>query len=409
MPFVPDKQLPDSQIKSVQPSSGFVPDKEQPGMLENAVNAWQALHGGLVKGATLGNIDPSNIPVLKGLVGPAMQDHPYMAGAGQLAGGAASGALLGAGASALAPEMAASLPGVLPEGLRQAAGSLGANTLAGGAQGALTSPGEDGSRLGQAVAGGGLSALLQPLAASMGSIGGKLGDYLMRKAVGGKVGPGMGTALLNQGVGGTKAGMLSQVKNKLPQAESELQDLVGGLDNKVSSSSLADAVRSRAGKFTNPETSGPLYDVKPEYAQVHGKASELDQLGNLSPRELLALKRSGDYKSYTASGNPATSLESELGRAQADAARSQLDQISGGGVPEALSREQALIGARKGLSKPDSLNDSIFTKGLMNSIPGSGIGLSSAARAADSTSQLGSPETLQSLLGALFQSKNQGQ
>lgn len=352
-------------------------------MLEKAMQMRHALQSGLIKGASLGNID---IPYGK----EASEQHPVISGAGEAGGAIASGIATGS---------------ALPRG----ALSLAAQGLGTGF--AQKPEGEDSleARAGNAGTMGMVSTALGGAGKAMSASGNKLADWLMQKSVGMRKNiPGAGVRLVDQGVGGTKGMMQSQVSDKLPEAEARLQALLQGAPGKASADELSSAIAARGKRFQLPSGEVPG-NVAKDFESVQQAAGDIRKLGGgqLSPQDLLSLKRQGDYVGYTASGNPATSLQAELGQTQADKAREMLSRMTEGASANALADEQALIMARKGLDRPESLGAGMSLRdAIYGKIPGSAPVLSGGAHASRKLvgkpgEKLSDPSTIQSLLNLL--------
>lgn len=275
-----------------------------------------------------------------------------------------------------------------------ALGRIGAS----GGLSALTNYLRPGGTLGSAATAGALGAGLSTAGEGIAGLAGKAADRLQQSAVGmRKFDPGTGTDLIKQGVYGTKAQMTEKVAKNISEKEAQLQDLVKSLKGDVSSNTLADAVADKANRFTLPsgESAGNmssyLNKVKDTANSIRDIGRNADQSGymvdkRIAAPDLLALKRQGDYLGYTNSGNPATSLEAELGRAQADAARSSLSKLSEDQettVPSLLSQERSNILAKQGLEKPGSVGSGVDLKdiaalgvgGMFGGGPGAAVGL----------------------------------
>lgn len=236
---------------------------------------------------------------------------------------------------------------------------------------------------------------------------GKLGDYLMQKGVGmNKYLPGAGTRLADQGLLGTKEMLKSQVAERLPQAESAVQDVIQGVPGRVDAQEISDALSSKGSKFILSSSGEAGPQLGSYLDKVKSAAEEFKSMGEgaeLSPHDLLELKRQGDWLGYTASGTPATSLEAELGQTQADKARELLNTLSEGKSTEALANEQALVLARNALKKSDTIHQGMgsglfFSKLPGQSIAATGLGQTGVTLGRKAT-RIADPEVLQSLFG----------
>lgn len=391
------QKIPDAADKafqgnkdSAQPVSNQ-PDSPLKQYLQKGLSAFSALQGGLVKGATLGNLDPSKLPL--DINRSAMQENPGLTKGAELAGGVATGSMLGSLSGPAASAM----------------GRIAQNAGTGAALGGLAKPAEGGDRISNAVTGGlvggGTSAVLEGAS----SLAGKLGDYLMQKSVGmKKYYPGTGTQLADLGVVGTKNMMANQVEDKLAQEEGKLQDVVKNLSGTVNSKEIADAVSQKANQFTLPSSGQPSPFSEAELNKVRGLSDQLSQMGDLSASDLLALKRQGDYQGFTASGNPSTSTEAELGRVGANAARTALKKMSPDAADHLLN-EQALIRANKTLSKPEAIHSGVGSSLFFGKIPGQSLfgslGGQAAVKGSQAVDKLADPAVLQALIGATQSSK----
>jgi hypothetical protein len=257
------------------------------------------------------------------------------------------------------------------------------------------------NKLSTFLKGGALGAGIQ----GIGEGASKIGDWAMQQAVGlRKYTPGVGTSLADQGVVGTKGMMANQVEAKLNAEEEKLQDVVKNLSGVVSPKEIADAVAQKAQRFTLPSTGQGSPFSTNELQKVRGLTDELSKMGDLNGSDLLALKRQGDWQGYTNSGNPATSLDSELGRTGANAAREALKKMSPE-VGESLAKERALVTAKTPLNKPDSIPQSIGSA-LFWHIPGTSLGSSLTGQAATKGSKvLQSPEIQRAIEQGLFGDK----
>jgi len=228
--------------------------------------------------------------------------------------------------------------------------------------------------------GGGSSLTADGLSAGAG----KLADWLQQAASGmTKYRPGIGTNLINQGVWGTKNGMANQVSEMLPAKEQEVQQAVAGIKGNADAQGIGDAISRVGNKFNLPSTGGVAPGMEP-YAQkvsdAAGAYQSMGEGGELTPQDLLTAKRQGDWLGYTNSGTPATSLEAEIGQAQADKARSMLSDMSEGETARKLADEQALILAKKALTKPDAIPNGLGAKAIFMKAPGQSLFGSMAAQ-----------------------------
>lgn len=236
----------------------------------------------------------------------------------------------------------------------------------------------------------------------------KLADWLQQAASGmTKYRPGVGNNLVDQGIWGTKNSMANQVAEALPAKEQEVQDAVSSISGNSDVQPISDAISSLKGKFLQPST-GEAAPRMAGYAQkVSDAADEFSSMGEggeATPQDLLSFKRQGDYDAYTNSGNKATSLEAEIGQAQADKAREMLSSLSDGETARKLADEQALILAKKSLTKPDSIPGGFGAKAFFMKLPGQSLFGSGSAQAlqkgaAGGANALSDPRVIQSLFG----------
>lgn len=264
----------------------------------------------------------------------------------------------------------------------------------------------------------------------------RLADKAMLRAVGlTKYLKGMGNKLADMGIWGTKEGMANSVSEKLAEKEGQLKDLVSGLQGNVSGKDMADAIMqkgqegsqlvTRSGRTLNG-LSGDLDQVKQAAGQfdpsVIGAEGPVEQL---SPDDLLDLKRQGEMLGYTNSGSPATSTQAGIGRAIANKSRSSLADMSNDDTRKILGDEQALTLAQKSLGKPETLSKLPIGFGeisgagvgrVLGGEPGAmlGLGINEASRfplinslfgqamqkGANASSAVANPAVLQSLFGA---------
>lgn len=257
-----------------------------------------------------------------------------------------------------------------------------------------------------AMLGGGMSLGLE----GAGALAGKFGDWAMQKSMatrGAKNYPGQGTALADAGVWGTKNMMANQVTRKLGDEEKNLKGIVGNLGGTYDSEPIAEGIMNRSQRFELPSTPGEAAPNMEGYLQKVKDAAESfrsqGEGGELTPQDLLAIKRQGDWLGYSNSGNPATSLEAELGRAQGDEARSILSNISDEATKNSLAKEQVLIRAKTQLDKPDTLSAGPMS--LFSKMPGQGLIGSTGGQLGVKTGQglstIANPAVLQGLFGAL--------
>lgn len=375
MPFTPDK-----------PSSGFVPDSQPQAQSGSVIDAFKS--GGLSKAydtakANIGAYDDfqAQHPIqsegpMKTLMKAGVTPAGGLAALSSEGLGVLGRASTNAGSAGLQKYLSN-----LANGDSDRTQSVGANMAVGGA----TSLGAD--------------------AVSAGS--GKLADWLQQAAVGmNKYVPGIGNKLAKMGVWGTKGGMADQVSEMLPQKEQEVQNAVSSIKGNADAQPISDSIAKLGGRFKLP-SSGDVAPGMENYAsKVSDAADEFRSMGEggeLSPQDLLHIKRQGDWLGYTNSGNPATSLEAEIGRAQADKAREMLSSMSDGQTANRLGEEQALILAKKALTKPDSIPSGFGAKAIFSKLPGQSLfgsmGAQGLQKASNVSGATADPELLQSLFG----------
>lgn len=392
---IPQKQPGIAADAADKVASGGKPMMDQPpgsGLMKylkqgvGMLNAWDASN---IKGATFGNWEPPQFAQ------EAMKEHPVIAGAGQAAGGIGAGGAIG--------ELAAG--GALAgEGITSALSRISANTGAGALQGYLRKPAEGDTRVGNAAFGGALGGGVSAVAEGASAAARPVADKLMKWATGIRKAPeGVGNTLVDQGLWGSKGMMLNQAESGLGREEQNLQDLVGQLKGNVDSQDIADAIAQHGRKFvspngiTAPQVENDLHKIKDASAQF----SSMGEGGELAPQDLLSLKRQGDWAGYTASGNPASATDSEIGRTVADKSRSLLSDMSGGETAATLKREQALIFAKKALEKDPTTHMGAGSSLIFGKLPGSAPMGSVGAQALQKSTDLArDPLLLQSLFGS---------
>lgn len=192
----------------------------------------------------------------------------------------------------------------------------------------------------------------------------KIPDKLMQMAVGAKKYiPGMGTKLIDEGVVGTKGMMQKQVGQKLAQRGAELDKAVTSIPGKVESAPIAAEVSALGEKYQTP--GGIIPDaVKPEYEKVINAANDVASRGAVDPKEALALKRIAGGIGYK-EGDPLAKLISRIAQKEERGYANALEQgyakanpTGPNAVQEANESLSALIGAKKGLTRPESLRGS---------------------------------------------------
>jgi hypothetical protein len=329
-----------------------------------------------------------------GNAGQAVKDASNENQAGNLVGKAAGMALMSAAGGA--PVTAA----------KTGLGRIGASAASNGLQGFLQKPaGED--SLASRAQNGFVSGLIGGGLQTAGEGANKLGDWLMQKAVGmKKYMPGVGEKLADEGVIGTKGMMKGQVEKALPAREAELQDAVKGLKGTVDPEPVANAVRGQADKFIpTPGPSGPMpiqSDNLPAVNQATSRADEIMIRGALHPEEALSLSRTAARGAYGANGQPLNQFGDKLAQTEGislkDAIKEMADAQDAPAVREALAKEAALLNAKKGLNKPESMQ-SVVGKMLLKAGIGGGVGYELGGGAGAAAGALASTPLGQSALG----------
>ena len=295
-----------------------------------------------------------------------------------------------------------------------------------------------------AAVGGITSGLLEGAGAALR----KGADYGMQIATNQpKYTPGAGNRLADMGVWGTEGGMQKAISQRLPQEEEAIQQLASQIPDKTPGSDLVQGLKKREQFFKLPSSGEPSPLSASELAKIE-KAAEgvrgigeipavppsveiktsplVDQYGRnfttevhhagapgkpsqLEARDLLALKRHGDYQGYTASGNPATSTEADIGRSVADAARGRLNELNPQ-IGERLANEQALIKAKSGLDKEPGLPKSLMALlGLVpKSLPGGSAVISTGSAGFNALGK-GLPKATDPLMRLLLSNQSEGQ
>lgn len=237
-------------------------------------------------------------------------------------------------------------------GLKSFFGRMGTSTGLGATAGAIQSAPDTTTRLKNAALGAAKGAAFGLGGEALNTGSNFLADRLELGATGSKGGPGEGNRLVDMGIRGSRQTMSDQIPPALDSEEKELQGLLAVTQGTGSSKDMADQVRQEnMRRFIRP--SGNVNpNLQPEVDQVRQFSSNLEANGpELSPQDLLAAKREGEWPGYTASGTKAQTLEGMMGRSQANYARDRLDTLTKGQSSDKLANQQALINGGKALGK----------------------------------------------------------
>lgn len=261
-------------------------------------------------------------------------------------------------------------------------------TLQGAAQGAAYNPGDNegevdpiqlSKRLKQAAGGAAFSGGSQ--AAS--SLAVNAGDRLMQKAVGRgiKYTPGVGEELANQGVWGTRGQMRDQVNRKLKETVDKTTALTSNHPNLISSQPIADEVlelnRRKLLPSGRPNSSLDIPDMQ----RVQDYVDEINQRGMQSAADIHKGRvNAGTRVSDTSweNPNPAEQLKARMSKSEQIGSSKLLKKE----IPEIIPLDksyEALAKARKPLNREGGGGGNVripTTSGIVSSIPGSAIGLS---------------------------------
>lgn len=274
---------------------------------------------------------------------------------------------LSAAGGATAAGAMSKLPGMAAQGLKGYFSRIAGN-------GALGAASDKENPLRGAAIGGGLTAVAEPVASGIGSVA----DYSMQKAAGlKKYLKGVGNSLVDQGVWGTKSGMLDQVSSKLPEVESQVQDLAktaGPIDSKEVAKRIME--RASMNNRVTPSglsTSGSSSDID----SILERAAEVEGRGSVSPADALSFARGAERNAYKlAPGEVRPGLNPELGQAEGRAYKGLLtDQVPG--LQDKLSDEQALVLAKRGLGAAPPVRQGA----PLTTLFGAGVGAAAGAAA----------------------------
>ncbi len=236
--------------------------------------------------------------------------------------------------------------------LKSFLGRVSTGTGLGAASGAVRSPGEGESRLGNATKGAAVGAGVSLAGEGVNAGANKLADWLQLGATGSKGTPGEGNRLVDMGIRGSRSTMSDQVSDAFQGKEQGLQDLVQSTPGTEPSSNMADYIRQQnmprfqlSGGKTNT-------NVQPEMNQIRDFSQNVQDIApEFTAKDLLDLKRQGDWPGYTNAGTKAGTLEGMMGRSQGDFSRTTLDRMTSGKSSDMLGDEQALVNAGKSLGK----------------------------------------------------------
>ncbi len=355
-------------------------------MLPEPVN--DALNGGLgsVDELTLHNLQYS--PKWKNAIDAAEKDSPTMMGIGRGTG------LLGlAGASFLLP---------------------GGPIIQSGIQGALTKPADDLSGA-QDLKQRGIDAAAGSAMGGAMQLGGnalkRAGDWGMKRATGiRKAAEGMGNRIADEGIWGTKSMMRNQAQRKIDISEQALNDAINQMTGTISPNAPARAIRNNTLPYI-PQIGGsgplPLPSENIPFVQ-NGMNREAEALarGAMTPQEALSMSRAIAKPAYNKTGAPLDAHKWRLGQVEAAALKDSIkNKALSQGLPEvadSLSSEQALINARNGLDREQTLEQSLISHGKRGLVGGTvgyaiGHGLPGILAGSATATAAGSPLALSTL------------
>lgn len=306
------------------------------------------LHGGTgaLDTLTLGNLQDK--PSFNAALEEAKTESPSATRAGRVVG-----ALGLAGATTLAPEL--TIPRV---------GVSATPVLLGAAQGFAEkpAPGADelSSRIGQAKFGG----LVGGAGQAAGALSGKIGDYLMQKALGMReLAPGMGAKAAGEGLVGTKSMMKGQIEKKLPGLRAETNaaaaDIPGSFSPYDSAKAISDYIKTKRPMAGLPSDSMP--QNAENIAEAANRLRGIVGRPDMSAPELLDAARKIGSQAYR-EGDPMAGIKATLNRIDAGTMKGQLKNISPG-VKSGLGREATLETAKNALETPQSINDYLRAAG----------------------------------------------
>lgn len=298
------------------------------------------------------------------------KEHPDAAMAGDIAG---------IGSSLLIPG------GVASKGASTLA-KLGIGAGTGAAIAGLSNPGDKQGELSplqasdraiNAAAGGAIGGTL----AGASQAAPKLADWLMGKAAGiRKMVPGMGNALVDEGIAGTKGQMLSKVKNQLGVRGEELNNAVNQIKGDIDVSPMAQKLAEKAEGY---KVAGKVpSNATDPYSKFSNLAEDVGSTGNMSPQDLLKFKRLQGEAAYNASGNPANSYAGDVAKTAGGESKGLLEKAfsdQNPNLPNAVADSNqilhTLLKAKKGLEMGPTLSQ-VAEKLILPSI-GAGAGIAS--------------------------------
>lgn len=314
--------------------------------LSKLLSANQAIQGGLIKGGSLGNIDPSKLDVPGNPYKQGAEDWPKLNKASQVAGHVASGAGIG--------EIAAG--GMLAgKGVSALASRIAGNTGAGGLAGYLRKPEGGQTRAGNAVHDAGISGMISSAGEAVGPFVGNLADRLQQKAMGlKKYLPGVGSTAIDEGIRGTRAGMSGQVKSSLADtgeaAGKEVANL-GRIDSNQASKPVAEYAQSFKVGDTVPANSIT------QYGNASQRAGEIATRGEVSAPDawkFSQLAGKAGYKAQKAKETEAAYL-AQLEQQGYSSSLKEASDAAGGNLSDQFAKMSNLYKAKNALKQPTSI------------------------------------------------------
>jgi len=269
------------------------------------------------------------------------------------------------------------------------AGSMaapGGMVLKSAVQGALTKPSNEGGCIGPDLAARGIQGGAGALLAGAGGVVSRgltgLGDFAMQRAVGArKFVKGMGTRMAGEGLIGGKGAMARQVERKLPKREAALDEAVGRVQGQISPEDAVRAIQGRVAPYipkAGPSGPLPLPSGSAPFVEAGlSRQAEAAARGNISPSEAVSIARSIAKPAYNKAGAPLDTFKHQLSQSEAgalkEAVKKSADLQGIPGVREKLAAEQALINARNGLSREETILELLRKTGIRGGL-GAGLG-----------------------------------